>query len=68
MAGQGHLLLLEDGGLEVERWHGGADNRRRRDLRSHGAAAVRGGGEEAWGLRGGEGDGGGGCAYGGDGV
>ena len=64
MARQGHLLLLEDGGLEVERRHGGAYDRRRRDLRGHGAAAARGGGEAAWGLRGGEGDGAGGGAWG----
>lgn len=64
MARKGHLLLFEDGGLEIERRHSGAEDGRRRDLRGHGAAAPRGGGEGAWGLRGGEGDGGGGGAWG----
>jgi hypothetical protein len=60
MASQRHLLLLEDGGLEVERRPGGTDDRRRRDLHGHGATAAGGGREQAWGLRGGEGDGTGG--------
>jgi len=63
VAREGDLLLVEYGGLEVERRHGGADGRRRGD---HGgdvpaAGPGRGRGEEARGLLGGgEGDGRGG--------
>lgn len=60
VAGEGDLLLVEDGCLEVERRHGGADCRRRRDHGGDiaaGAAVPRG--EEARGLGDREGDGGG---------
>jgi hypothetical protein len=64
VAGEGDLLLVEDGGVEVERRHGGADGRRRGDHGGDVPAAQRPGrgrGEQARGLVGGrEGDGRGG--------
>lgn len=67
VAGEGDLLLVEDGGVEVERRHGGADGRRRVDHGGDVPAAGpvrgrgRGRGEVARGLLGGrEGDGRGG--------